>query len=71
MRAEVVARLKAQEEAAAPLVAFLQNATSVQDLKADKLYNLQMLNDRYQVYYFRVYVFILFYCYAFICQPLN
>lgn len=49
MRAEVVARLKALEEAAAPLVAFLQNASAVQDLKADKQYNLQMLNDRYQV----------------------
>ncbi|XP_054790638.1 eukaryotic translation initiation factor 3 subunit E-like [Prosopis cineraria] len=49
MRAEVVARLKAQEEAAAPLVAFLQNASAVQDLKADKQYNLQMLNDRYQI----------------------
>lgn len=49
MRAEVVGRLKAQEEAAAPLVAFLQNASAVQDLKADKQYNLQMLNDRYQV----------------------
>ena len=50
MRAEVVARLKAQEEAAAPLVSFLQNANAVQDLKADKQYNLQMLSERYQVY---------------------
>ncbi|KAK4281914.1 hypothetical protein QN277_013358 [Acacia crassicarpa] len=49
MRAEVVARLKAQEEAAAPLVSFLQNANAVQDLKADKQYNLQMLSERYQI----------------------
>ncbi|KAI9082051.1 hypothetical protein K1719_035976 [Acacia pycnantha] len=49
MRAEVVARLKAQEEAAAPLVSFLQNASAVQDLKADKQYNLQMLSERYQI----------------------
>lgn len=48
-RAEVVARLKALEESAAPLVAFLQNANAVQELRADKQYNLQMLNDRYQV----------------------
>ena len=48
-RAEVVARLKSLEEAAAPLVAFLQNAAAVQELRADKQYNLQMLNDRYQV----------------------
>lgn len=48
-RAEVVARLKALEEAAAPLVAFLQNPSAVQELRADKLYNLQMLNERYQV----------------------
>ncbi|XP_031396717.1 eukaryotic translation initiation factor 3 subunit E isoform X1 [Punica granatum] len=48
-RAEVVARLKALEEAAAPLVAFLQNPNAVQELRADKHYNLQMLNDRYQI----------------------
>lgn len=48
-RAEVVARLKSLEEAAAPLVAFLQNEAAVQELRADKQYNLQMLNDRYQV----------------------
>ncbi|RVX09556.1 Eukaryotic translation initiation factor 3 subunit E [Vitis vinifera] len=46
--AEVVARLKALEEAAAPLVSFLQNPNAVQELRADKQYNLQMLNDRYQ-----------------------
>lgn len=49
MRKEVVARLKALEEAAAPLVAFLQNPNAVQELRADKQYNLQMLNERYQV----------------------
>lgn len=48
-RAEVVARLKALEESAAPLVSFLQNAAAVQELRADKQYNLQMLHDRYQV----------------------
>ncbi|KAI5411979.1 Eukaryotic translation initiation factor 3 subunit E, variant 2 [Lathyrus oleraceus] len=47
-RADVVARLKSLEDAAAPLVAFLQNAGAVQELKADKHYNLQMLNDKYQ-----------------------
>ena len=48
-RAEVVARLKVLEEAAAPLVSFLQNANAVQELRADKQYNLQMLNNLYQV----------------------
>ncbi|GAB2267180.1 Eukaryotic translation initiation factor 3 subunit E [Dionaea muscipula] len=48
-RVEVVARLKALEESAAPLVAFLQNPSAVQELRADKQYNLQMLNDRYQI----------------------
>lgn len=48
-RVEVVARLKALEEAAAPLVTFLQNPNAVQELRADKQYNLQMLNERYQV----------------------
>lgn len=48
-RAEVVARLKALEERAAPLVSFLQNPSAVQELRNDKHYNLQMLNDRYQI----------------------
>ncbi|KAI5560372.1 hypothetical protein POPTR_016G043800v4 [Populus trichocarpa] len=48
-RAEVVARLKALEEAAAPLVEFLQNASAMQELRADKQYNLQMLHERYQI----------------------
>ncbi|CAK9155573.1 unnamed protein product [Ilex paraguariensis] len=48
-RVEVVARLKALEEAAAPLISFLQNPNAVQELRADKSYNLQMLNDRYQI----------------------
>ncbi|KAB2084751.1 hypothetical protein ES319_A05G354900v1, partial [Gossypium barbadense] len=48
-RVEVVARLKALEDAAAPLITFLQNANAVQELRADKQYNLQMLNDRYQI----------------------
>ncbi|KAL7138428.1 hypothetical protein ABFS83_10G163100 [Erythranthe nasuta] len=48
-RAEVVGRLKALEEGAAPLMAFLQNPSAYQELRADKQYNLQMLNDRYQI----------------------
>ncbi|CAH1428087.1 unnamed protein product [Lactuca virosa] len=48
-RVEVVARLKSLEEAVAPLVTFLQNPSAVQELRADKQYNLQMLNDRYQI----------------------
>ena len=48
-RVEVVARLKALEEAAPPLVAFLQNPNAVQEHKADKQYNLQMLIERYQI----------------------
>ncbi|XP_024977955.1 eukaryotic translation initiation factor 3 subunit E [Cynara cardunculus var. scolymus] len=48
-RVEVVARLKSLEEAAAPLVTFLQNPKAVQELRADKQYNLQMLNDHYQI----------------------
>ncbi|KAJ8756239.1 hypothetical protein K2173_025051 [Erythroxylum novogranatense] len=48
-RLEVVSRLKALEEAAAPLVAFLQNGNAVQELRSDKQYNLQMLRDRYQI----------------------
>ncbi|PWA70862.1 eukaryotic translation initiation factor 3 subunit E [Artemisia annua] len=46
-RVEVVARLKSLEEAA-PLVTFLQNPNANQELRADKQYNLQMLNERYQ-----------------------
>ncbi|VFQ72254.1 unnamed protein product [Cuscuta campestris] len=48
-RVEVVARLKALEEGAAPLIEFLQNPNAVQELRADKHYNLQLLNDRYQI----------------------
>jgi len=48
-RMEVVARLKALEEAAAPLVSFLQNPNAVGELRADKQYNLQMLSERYQI----------------------
>nr|GEV91220.1 eukaryotic translation initiation factor 3 subunit E [Tanacetum cinerariifolium] len=49
MRVEVVARLKSLEEAAAPLVTFLQNPNVVQELRADKKYNLQMLNDYFHI----------------------
>ncbi|KAK3039624.1 hypothetical protein RJ639_027215 [Escallonia herrerae] len=48
-RVEVVARLKALEEAAAPLITFLQNAKAVQELRADQHYNLQMLSERHQI----------------------
>lgn len=48
-RAEVVARLKALEEAAAPLINFLQNSSAVQELRADKQHNLQLLQERYQI----------------------
>ncbi|OAY74455.1 Eukaryotic translation initiation factor 3 subunit E [Ananas comosus] len=47
-RVEVVARLKSLEESAAPLISFLQSATLVQELRADKQYNIQMLHDRFQ-----------------------
>ncbi|CAA2952421.1 eukaryotic translation initiation factor 3 subunit E [Olea europaea subsp. europaea] len=48
-RVEVVARLKSLEESAAPIITFLQNPNAVQELRADKQHNLQMLNDRYQI----------------------
>ncbi|KAL0929018.1 hypothetical protein M5K25_000957 [Dendrobium thyrsiflorum] len=48
-RAEVVGRLKSLEESAAPLISFLQNAANVQELRPEKLYNLQMLHDRFQI----------------------
>lgn len=58
-RAEVVGRLKALEESAAPLVAFLQNPAAVQELRADKQYNLQMLTDRYQVEFMLLYLHLI------------
>ena len=45
----MVARLKSLEEAAAPLVAFLQNPTAVQELRADRQHNLTLLQDKYGV----------------------
>ncbi|KAK4485471.1 hypothetical protein RD792_008113 [Penstemon davidsonii] len=48
-RAEVVGRLKALEEGAAPLIAFLQNPNAVQELRSDKQQNLQILKERYQI----------------------
>ncbi|ONK61471.1 uncharacterized protein A4U43_C08F30260 [Asparagus officinalis] len=48
-RTEVVSRLKSLEESAAPLISFLQNPSYVQELKADKQYNVQMLNDRFKI----------------------
>lgn len=50
-RLEVVAGLKSLEEAAAPLVSFLLNENAVKELRADKQYNLQMLKERYQVWF--------------------
>ena len=64
---EVVARLKALEEAAAPLVTFLQNANAVQELRADKQYNLLMLNERYQVSLLVLFFRILF-CKMIVCS---
>jgi translation initiation factor 3 subunit E len=48
-RVEVVSRLKALEEAAAPLVTFLQNADAVRELRGDRQYNLQWLTEKYQI----------------------
>lgn len=48
-RGEVVQRLKSLEEAAAPLVAFLQNPAAMQQLRADKQYNLLLLQEKYQI----------------------
>lgn len=48
-RSEVVQRLKSLEELAAPLISFLQNPQLVQELRSDKQYNLQMLQERYKV----------------------
>ena len=48
-RIEVVGRLKVLEESAAPLISFLQNPALVQELRSDKQFNLQMLQERYQV----------------------
>ncbi|KAF5178331.1 Eukaryotic translation initiation factor 3 subunit e [Thalictrum thalictroides] len=48
-RIKVVARLKALEESAAPLITFLQNPNMLQEFRADKQYNLQMLQERYQI----------------------
>lgn len=62
-RAEVVARLKSLEEAAAPLVSFLLNPTAVQELRADKQYNLQMLKERYQVVIWMIKLFNFVKCY--------
>ncbi|KAI5416577.1 hypothetical protein KIW84_041576 [Lathyrus oleraceus] len=46
---EIVIRLKSFEDAAALLIAFLQNVGVVQELEADKQDNLQRLNDKYQI----------------------
>ncbi|EFJ05347.1 hypothetical protein SELMODRAFT_269977 [Selaginella moellendorffii] len=48
-RAEVVNRLKALEDLAAPLIAFLQNPQMTAELKPERQANLQMLHDRYQI----------------------
>ncbi|CAM6103666.1 unnamed protein product [Calypogeia fissa] len=48
-RSEVVQRLKSLEELAAPLISFLQNPQLVQELRSDKQFNLQMLQERYQI----------------------
>ncbi|GJN09898.1 hypothetical protein PR202_ga27947 [Eleusine coracana subsp. coracana] len=48
-RAEVLARLKSLDSAAAPIVAFLQNPQLVQELRPDKQYNIHMLQERFQI----------------------
>ncbi|CAM6129665.1 unnamed protein product [Calypogeia fissa] len=48
-RSEVVQRLKSLEELAAPLISFLQNPQLVQELRSDKQFNLQMLQEQYQI----------------------
>ncbi|KAJ3703762.1 hypothetical protein LUZ61_007467 [Rhynchospora tenuis] len=48
-RVEVVARLKSLEKSVTPLISFLQNAALVQEMRSDKQYNIQMLNERYQI----------------------
>lgn len=48
-RAEVVGRLQSLQDGAAPLIAFLQDPNAVQELRADKQYNLHMLKEKYQV----------------------
>jgi translation initiation factor 3 subunit E len=48
-RTDVVSRLRALDEATAPIVSFLQNQQLVQELRPDKQYNLHMLQDRFQV----------------------
>jgi translation initiation factor 3 subunit E len=55
-RSEVVSRLRSLDEAAAPLVAFLQNPQLVQELRPDKQYNIHMLQERYQVCFCLVFV---------------
>ncbi|KAI5446138.1 hypothetical protein KIW84_014117 [Lathyrus oleraceus] len=45
--ADIVARLKSPEDAAASFITFLRNVGAVQELKDDKHYNLQRLNDKY------------------------
>lgn len=48
-RANIVARLKSLEDGVAPSIAFLRNVGAVQELKSDNHYNLQWLNDKYQI----------------------
>ncbi|XP_062187626.1 eukaryotic translation initiation factor 3 subunit E-like [Phragmites australis] len=48
-RAEVLARLKALEAAAAPLVAFLRDPQLVQELRPDRQYNVHMLRERFRI----------------------
>lgn len=62
-RAEVVGRMKMLEESAAPLISFLQNPSLVQELRSDKQSNLQMLNDRFQVFKFYFLVNVYGACY--------
>eukprot|EP00245_Coleochaete_scutata_P003740 TRINITY_DN155_c1_g1_i1.p1 TRINITY_DN155_c1_g1~~TRINITY_DN155_c1_g1_i1.p1 ORF type:complete len:445 (+),score=113.80 TRINITY_DN155_c1_g1_i1:60-1337(+) len=48
-RSEVIQKLNQQEQAASSLIQFLQDPLKVQELKTDKQYNLQMLQDQFKI----------------------
>lgn len=48
-RQEVVQNLKSLQAQAETIVAFLSNESSIRQLKQDKAYNLQLLQDEYQI----------------------
>uniref|UniRef100_A0ACD5WHN4 Uncharacterized protein n=1 Tax=Avena sativa TaxID=4498 RepID=A0ACD5WHN4_AVESA len=48
-RSEVVERLRSLQEAVGPIVAFLSNPQLVQELRADKQYNIHILQERHRI----------------------